>query len=397
MWHGISKFDYLTTIMDTVKLPFYARLAFILISFVLIILLLEQGSGIFIPLVFALLISILLYPLNRFLEQKLRMGRGLAAMLSLVLFITLLTAFIYFLTIQLASFADNFPVMKVRFQQMFNDLHHWLSYKMHINRATQNDYINKSAASLLENAASSVSNLFLFTSNILLLAVFVFMFTFFLLYHRRLLMNFTIKLFSHEHKEKVKEVIFETKTMINSYVAGLLLEMVIMSVANTALLLIMGVQYAVLLGVMAAVLNIIPYIGIYSATAFIALITFANSGLPLALQAGIGMLVLHIIDSNVLMPRIVGARVKMNPFVTVLAVIVGEYVWGIPGMFLFIPIIGMIKLICERVEGLEAWAILIGVDEGVKRVKKKVALPEPEHVSEAIENTNKDNGDNGSK
>ncbi len=370
--------------MGTLKMPFYARLAFILISFVLTILLLEQGSGIFIPLVFALLISILLYPLNRFLEQKWRMGRGMAAMLSLVLFVTILTTFIYFLSIQLASFADNFPVMKTRFQAIFNDLHHWLSFKMHINRATQNDYINKSAASILENAAHSVSNVFLSISSILLLAVFVFIFTFFMLFHRRLLMNFAIRLFSDEHKSKVTEVIFETKTMINSYVAGLLLEMVIMSVANSALLLIMGVEYAVLLGVMAAVLNIIPYIGIYSATAFITLVTFANSGLNLALEAGVGMLVLHIIDSNVLMPRIVGARVKMNPFVTVLAVIVGEYVWGIPGMFLFIPIVGMIKLICERVEGLEAWAILIGVDEGVKRPKKKVKLPEPEEVQKAI-------------
>lgn len=373
--------------MGFVKLPFYARLAFTLISFVLIVLLLEQGSGIFIPLVFALLISILLYPLNRFMEQKLHMGRALASMLSIVLFVTILTTFIYFLSIQLASFADNFPVMKVRFQQIFNDLHHWLSYKMHINRATQNDYINKSASSIMSNAAHSVSNVFLSITSIALLAILVFIFTFFMLFHRRLLMKFAINLFSKEHKDKVTEVIFETKTMINSYVAGLLLEMVIMSIANTALLLILGVQYAVLLGVMAAVLNIIPYIGIYSATAFIILITFANSTGNLAIQAGAGMLVLHMIDSNVLMPRIVGARVKMNPFITVLAVIVGEYVWGISGMFLFIPIVGIIKLICERVEGLEAWAILIGVDEGVKRPKKKVELPDAKDVPEAVEKT----------
>lgn len=371
--------------MDYVKLPFYARLPLTLISFVLIVLLLEQGSGIFIPLVFALLISILLYPLNRFMEQKLRMGRALAAMVSIVLFITVLTTFIYFLSIQIGSFADNFPVMKVRFTQMFNDLHHWLSYKMHITRATQNDYIDKSTSSIMANAGKAVSNFFLSVTSILLLAVFVFIFTFFMLFHRRLLMNFAIKLFSNEHAGKVKEVIFETKTMINSYVAGLLLEMVIMSVANTALLLILGVQYAVLLGVMAAVLNIIPYIGIYSATGFIILITFANSTGNLALQAGAGMLVLHIIDSNILMPRIVGARVKMNPFITVLAVIIGEYVWGIPGMFLFIPIVGIIKLVCERVEGLEAWAILIGVDEGVKRPKKKVALPAAVEVTKAVE------------
>jgi predicted PurR-regulated permease PerM len=53
----------------------------------------------------------------------------------------------------------------------------------------------------------------------------------------------------------------------------------------------------------------------------------------------------------------------MNPFITIIAVIVGEFLWGIPGMFLFIPVTGIIKLVCERVEGMEAWALLIGVDE----------------------------------
>lgn len=371
--------------MDTVKLPFYARLALTLLSLVLIILLLEQGSGIFIPLVFGLLTAILLYPLNRFFEQKMKLGRSLSALLCLLLFVTALTTFIYFLSIQFASFADDFPNMKLRFEHIYNDLHHWLSYKMHINAAQQNDYINKSASSVVESVAKSVSNVFVSITSILLLIVFIFIFAFFMLFHRRLLMKFAISLFSKEHEQKVTEVITETKSMINSYVAGLLIEMVIMGIANTSMLLILGVQYAVLLGVVAAVLNIIPYLGIYSATGLIMLVTFANSSWNLAVEAGIGMLVLHIIDSNVLMPRIVGARVKMNPFITVLAVIVGEYVWGVPGMFLFIPIVGIIKLICERVEGLEAWAILIGVDEHSKTPKHKIALDELKSIDDTHE------------
>ena len=84
------------------------------------------------------------------------------------------------------------------------------------------------------------------------------------------------------------------------------------------------------------------------------------------------MFVIHLLDSNILMPRIVGARVKMNPFITIVAVIVGEYIWGIPGMFLFIPIAGIIKLICDRVEGMEAWGMLIGVEEVEKKPKHKI-------------------------
>lgn len=373
--------------MGTVKLPFYAKLAFILISFILTVLVMEQARDIFIPLVFALLISILLYPLNRFLEHKLKMGRALAAILSITLFLAIAGAFFYFLSLQIVSFAGDMPNMRPRFQHTYNDIHHWLSYKMHINAAQQNDYINRSASSIAESAAKSASGLFLSITSILLLTVFVFLFTFFILFHRRMLMNFTINLFSEEHEAKVREVITETKSMMNSYVVGLLLEMIIMSIANSALLIIIGVPYGLLLGVLAAVLNIIPYLGIYSATGLIIFFTFANSSLHLAMIAGGGMLGLHIIDSNILMPRIVGARVKMNPFITVIAVIVGEFVWGIPGMFLFIPIVGIVKLICERVEGLEAWAMLIGVDETVKKPKQKLKQPDAEDVPAAIEKT----------
>ncbi len=360
--------------MQPIKLPFYARLALILISFVLVVLILEQARDIFIPLVFGLLISILLYPLNKFLEQKLKFGRSLSAISCILIFITLLVAFFYFLTIQIVNFSHDFPDLKLRFHHIFNDLHHWFSYKMHIDSAQQTDYINKSVNGMMETAAKSVSNLFLSLTSILLLAVFVFIFTFFMLYHRRLLMRFMLKLFKEEHETKVTEVIMETKSMMNSYVVGLLIEMVIMSVANSTLLLIIGVQYAVLLGVVAAVLNIIPYIGIYTSIVFIMFVTFANSTGNLALEAGIGLFILHFLDSNILMPKIVGARVKMNPFITIIAVITGEFLWGIPGMFLFIPIIGITKLICERVEGLEAWGLLIGVDEAEKKPAKKIKL-----------------------
>ncbi len=120
-----------------------------------------------------------------------------------------------------------------------------------------------------------------------------------------------------------------------------------------------------------ALLNVIPYLGFYTATAICMLVTFVNSSASAALQAGIGLFVVHLIDANILFPRIIGGRVKMNPFVTIIAVIVGERLWGIPGMFLFIPVVGIIKLICERVEELKVWSILIGVEERETPTKRE--------------------------
>jgi len=199
--------------------------------------------------------------------------------------------------------------------------------------------------------------------------IFIFIYTFFILYHRKLLMRFVLHLFSVPYRDRVKEVITETKSMINSYVLGLLIEMLIVGVVNCSMFMIMGIQYAVLLGIMAAVLNIIPYLGIYTSIVITMLVTFANSTGSIALEAGAALFIVHLIDSNMLFPRIVGGRVKMNPFITILAVIVGEHLWGVPGMFLFIPLMGIVKLVCERVEGLEAWSILIGVDDEKKKLK----------------------------
>jgi predicted PurR-regulated permease PerM len=168
----------------------------------------------------------------------------------------------------------------------------------------------------------------------------------------------------------VLEVIMETKGMINAYVLGLLIEMAVVGVANCATLLILGVPYAVLLGVMSAVLNIIPYLGIYSSIVVCMLVTFANTSANLAIEVGLALFIIHLLDSNILFPRVVGGRVKMNPFISIIAVVVGQSLWGVPGMFLFIPIVGMMKLVCDRVEGLQAWGLLIGVDDTPPKTKR---------------------------
>src|ERR1700749_2618481 len=110
--------------MGTIKFPFFVRLALILLSIVLIYAILREASNIFIPLVFGLLISILLYPLNKFFENKWHLGRLVSPVLCVVLFISAMLSFIYFLAIQIIGFSDDFPQLRKRFQQMFDGLQH---------------------------------------------------------------------------------------------------------------------------------------------------------------------------------------------------------------------------------------------------------------------------------
>ena len=364
--------------MDTIQFPFYARMALTLIALALTCVILSLGANIFIPLVFGLLIAILLLPINKFFENKLHLGRTLSPILCIILFLSVLVSFVYFLVVQFIGFSGDFPQLRKRFLQMVDSLQHWLHYKLHINNSQQTEYLNKSMNEIMGSVAHSISNVFISVTSILLLTVFVFIFTFFILFYRKLLMKFALFLFKVEHQPKVNEVIMETKSMIYAYVFGLVIEMVLISVVNCTMFLIMGVQYALLLGVMAAVLNIIPYLGIYTSIVICMIVTLANSSGNLAIEVGVGLFIVHLLDSNILFPRIIGGRVKMNPFITIIAVIVGQALWGVPGMFLFIPITGIIKLICERVEGLEAWGLLIGVEEVEKKSKRKLKVKLPE-------------------
>jgi len=171
--------------MNTIKLPFYARVALVLFSIVLIFIILGAAANIFIPLMFALLIAILLLPLNNFLERKLRMGKMLAPLVSVSFFISLLSGFFYFLALQIVHFSDDIPALKSRFLVMFANFQLWLSSKMHITSHQQTEMIEKSANKLIDAAGQSLSNILVSVSGMIFLLVFVFIFSFFMLHYRQ--------------------------------------------------------------------------------------------------------------------------------------------------------------------------------------------------------------------
>ena len=126
----------------------------------------------------------------------------------------------------------------------------------------------------------------------------------------------------------------------------------------------LGIKYALLLGLITGLFNIIPYIGIFTAMLLSVLITFATGAAAGKLLLVItSILITHLVDSNILLPVIVGSKVKINPLITVLGVVLGEMIWGISGMFLSIPVIAVLKIIFDRVESLKSWGILLGEEE----------------------------------
>jgi predicted PurR-regulated permease PerM len=344
-----------------IKLPFYARLALTLLAILLILVLMSEGKAIIIPLFFSLLIAFMLLPLTKWLERR-RFPRSLAAIVSILLFVTFLSGVFYFLGQQISDFSKDVPQLVSRTQAWIADVRHWTTEHYHVNASRQIEYLNKATSGILSSASTFAQAALLAVSGFAIWTIFVFIFSFFMLTHRALLRNFITCLFQRKDQPQVEEILTGTRLLANSYVLGLIIEMVIVAVLNVGAFLIFGVKYAFLLGVLAAVLNIIPYLGIYTATAIAAVVTLSNSSPNHALAVIAILIIIHFIDANVLMPRIVGRRVKMNPLITIVAVLMGNLLWGIPGMFLFIPLAGILKIIFERVEGLKPWAILMGTE-----------------------------------
>jgi len=152
---------------------------------------------------------------------------------------------------------------------------------------------------------------------------------------------------------------------------GLLIEMGIVAACNSIGLVMLGIKYALFFGVLAAMLNIIPYIGMFTATLFTVLVTLTTTtNTSDIVWVIVIMYGIHILDVNILMPNIVASRLRINALISILGVIIGGSLTGVSGLFLSVPAVAMTKIICDQVEGLQPWGILLGDDiTGTKRVR----------------------------
>jgi predicted PurR-regulated permease PerM len=355
--------------MKNTILPFYFKLTTVLVCIVFTVIILREGSSLLIPLFAGLLLAVLLLPIAKFLE-RIHIPRAAASFLSLLCFIFLFSLVNYFLVTEISIFSKELPSINNKVQDLLISVQHVLSNKFNIDHAQQSTYLKGSFNDVVNGVTGFVSALVFSFGNILIWALFICIYAFCILYYRKLIVSFLIKLVENDYPNEIIQIINQTKKIISSYIVGLLVEFLIMLTLNSILLLIIGIKYAFMLAIIAAILNVIPYIGIYTATVLSMIITYANSSGSDAVKVAIVLIFIHLIDGILIMPSIVGSRVKMNPFITIVAVIAGEIVWGIPGMFLFIPFAAILKIIFENIASLNAWAILFGESEKLIKSKK---------------------------
>jgi len=347
--------------------PFYTKLAMVLISLIALCYIAVLGKTVLVPLVFALLFSVMLLPLANFLERRCRLPRSVASILSVLLLVGSLAGLLYLVGSQISNLADDWPQFKEQVMSSVTDVQHWISAKFHIRIRQQMTYVNNATSRLLETGGSVIGNVAMSLSSLLLTLVFILIDTFFLLYYRRLIIRFLVAVFREENAVIVYDIIAQVQSRIRQYILGLLLEMVIVATATCVALWILGIKYAILLGLLTGLFNLVPYIGIITALLLSLLVTFATAGAAKLLLVIAVILGIHLIDSNVLLPVIVGSKVRINAFITILGVIIGENIWGIAGTFLAIPIIAIAKIVFDRIDPLKPWGLLFGDERDEKQ------------------------------
>jgi predicted PurR-regulated permease PerM len=347
----------------------FAKMVNPLLCVIIVLTLLYVGQDILKPLAFSGLIALLLASPCRYFE-RLGFSRGVASMICMLLATMIFIVASYFISTSIVSFRNDLPLMLQNLAQAIDKLEQWIGKTFDMSVKDVRELVESGRDKVVPSTSSIVNRTVNTVTGIIFIGIMIFITTFLLLLYRGLIVLFFTSLFSAEYTERIHHIFSKTRFIIRGYIVGLFIEMIIVAAANCAAFFFLGVKYALLLGVIAAILNIIPYIGITIACVLSAAITLTTNTPSTVIWVAVSMIVIHMIDSNILMPRIVGSKVKMNALATILGVVVGSALWGIPGTFMAVPVMAVMKVVFEDVKGLQPFALIMGDDDTEKSITR---------------------------
>jgi predicted PurR-regulated permease PerM len=342
------------------KLPTAQKFSFFLLSIILVFYVLITAKLFLYPLALGLLFAYLLYPLTNFLEKK-KFPRILAIVISIILLLTVITFIGLFVYRKLGAFVGDFPTFRVKAINRIDEMEKTISSLFGISDLQLSDFWRSRVSGLFDTGSNVFNKAFTATTGTLfrlgILPVFIFMF----LYYRTKFAWFIMKIVPREKQLLTLNVLREASKVASRYMGGIFTVVFVLCIINSLGLYLVGIRYAITLGIIAAIFNFIPYFGTiigYSIPFVFALLT-GDSAEP-AIKVLLVFLIVQFTENNILTPNIVGNYVKINPFMIILGVIAGGMVWGLPGMFVVIPFLAILRIISEHVPALHPYVYLLG-------------------------------------
>ncbi len=356
----------------TKSYPLWLKGTTILLGICLMFALLSYGKFILMPLAFSALIAMLLQPINNWL-QRYKIPRIAAILVSMLLLFLLLSGIVSLLSIQLVQFADRLPEANQKIQAVSNDLIQFFEAKFNLSPNRQIEFLEQGLETVVNKSGQYISTAMGATTSVFTTMGLLPFFVFFMMYYKKMYRTFLHRAIEGNNKA-IDSVIDSIQDVTQNYIVGMMTVITLLAILNAIGLWIVGIEHALFFAVFAAILAIIPYIGIIigSLPAIIFALLFTDSLLnPVAVMAVFA--VVQFLEGNFITPNVVGSRVSINPFMALLALLIGGQLWGISGMILFVPFLGILKCIFDQVEALKPYGYLFG-----NRTEYNIAEPSGE-------------------
>ncbi|MCC9136106.1 AI-2E family transporter [Pontibacter silvestris] len=353
-----------------IKLPNYLKYILILLGVYLLIWLLQAFQSLLVPLAFSLLFALLLLPLNRKME-RVKIPRPLAIIISIILIVVVLGLLIWFLSTQIMSLTSELQTIGNNITDLIEQVQLFMLDNFGIQPTNKTDLVRNAITSLQDIAGTFLGNTISMTTGLIAALTVVPIYVFCLLYYRDHLEKFLFMLITRDRRDNMVQTLHLIQRVAQSYISGLMIVIVVVSLLNSAGLFILGVKYALFFGVFASILTIIPYIGILIGSLLPALFTLATTGHLIDAVLVIGVFVfVQFLEGNFITPYVVGSKVSINPFAAIVALLLGGALWGAAGMILALPGIAILKVIFDSYEPLVPLGFLLADIDDVKPKKR---------------------------
>ena len=332
----------------------------LMLGFLALTIILYMGSNILIPIFLASIIAFAIYPLVQKFE-RIGLSSGFAIFSALIIVISIIFLLIILIGAQLNSFVTEIPTLVSKFEKLLINIQGFIEEKFAITSESQLNILRNNMVNLFSTGTSIVRGTITITTNILFYAALVPIYIFFMTYYHRIFANFIIEISPSSNMTLTEKILGEIKSVVQNYVGGLFLVILIIAALNSIGLLIVGIKYAVFFGCVSALLCIIPYFGVFMGgfiTVLYAVLTGDTFWAPLGVIAVYGTI--QFLEGNFITPFVMGTKVSLNPLVVIVTLLAGSALWGIAGMILSIPIIAVMKMVFDNIDSLNPYGRVLG-------------------------------------
>ena len=320
---------------------------------VLIIALLIILKGFLIPFSYGFLIALIIYPICKKLENK-KVPRSIAIAISIFIVAVILSTIIFIFILQLQVLNKELPEIAIRLNQLLLKVQNWIDTSFGLSIIEQNSVVDSTVKNFVANIGNHLSKFFSVATETLFYIIILPIYSYLILFYREKLVDFVGSLIPKKQKENLYKVISETIQTYFNYIKGMLWVYIIVGVLNSIGLLILGIDYAILFGITAAFMTIIPYFGIIISALLPMSMAWIETNNPLYAVAVMGIfVVVQYLEANIIFPYIVGKQLGINTLVTLTTIFIGAVIWGISGMILFLPFVAMLKIISGHIDDLK--------------------------------------------